>query len=96
MKKRIVFSYLLLLCLAAALVCLGILAGSASIPLRDLLKILSGHGGDDTAALTSEQSKPRRYASPCHMSHPSLQPPPHPGISIQLAPERIWTPWRLR
>ena len=51
MKKRIVFSYLLLLCLAAALVCLGILAGSASIPLRDLLKILSGHGGDDTAAL---------------------------------------------
>ncbi len=51
MKKRIVFSYVLLVCLTLFFVCLGIMAGSASIPPGDLFRILTGQGGDDTAAL---------------------------------------------
>ena len=50
MKKRIAFSYILLAVLLLVFVCLGILAGSASIPLKDLAAILSGKGGDETAA----------------------------------------------
>ena len=51
MKKRIALSYLLLAILLLVFVTLGILAGSASIPLRDLFAIITGRGGDDTAAM---------------------------------------------
>ncbi|MBQ2546375.1 MAG: iron ABC transporter permease [Clostridia bacterium] len=51
MKKRIALSYLLLAVLLLVFVTLGILAGSASIPLRDLFAIFTGRGGDDTAAM---------------------------------------------
>ena len=51
MKKRIVFSFVLLVCLTLFFVCLSVMAGSASIPLRDLARILTGQGGDDTAAM---------------------------------------------
>lgn len=51
MNKRIALSYLLLAVLLLVFVTLGILAGSASIPLRDLFAIITGRGGDDTAAM---------------------------------------------
>ena len=51
MKKRIVLSFVLLICLTLIFVCLSVIAGSASIPLRDLARILAGQGGDDTAAM---------------------------------------------
>ena len=51
MKKRIVLSFVLLVCLTLIFVCLSVMAGSASIPLRDLARILTGQGGDDTAAM---------------------------------------------
>ena len=51
MKKRIVCSFVLLVCLTLFFVCLSVLAGSASITLRDLAAILSGKGGDETAAM---------------------------------------------
>ncbi|MCR5682226.1 MAG: iron ABC transporter permease [Clostridiales bacterium] len=51
MKKRIVLSFVLLVCLTLIFVCLSVMAGSASIPLRDLARILAGQGGDDTAAM---------------------------------------------
>ena len=50
MKKRIVLSFVLLVCLTLAFVCLSVTAGSAAIPPRDLVRILAGQGGDGTAA----------------------------------------------
>ncbi len=51
MKKRIVCSFVLLSALTLLFVCLGVAAGSTSVPLRDLFRILAGRGGEDTAAV---------------------------------------------
>ena len=51
MKKRIVCSFVLLSALTLLFVCLGVAAGSTSVPLRDLVRILAGRGGEDTAAV---------------------------------------------
>ena len=51
MKKRIVCSFVLLSALTLLFVCLGVAAGSTSVPFRDLVRILAGRGGEDTAAV---------------------------------------------
>ena len=51
MKKRIVLSYVLLAALALLFLCLGISVGTASVSPGDLVRILTGRGGDDTAAM---------------------------------------------
>lgn len=51
MKKRIVCSFVLLSALTLLFVCLGVAAGSTSVPPGDLIRILTGRGGEDTAAV---------------------------------------------
>ena len=51
MKKRIVCSFVLLFALTLLFVCLSVAAGSTSVPFRDLIRILAGRGGEDTAAV---------------------------------------------
>jgi iron complex transport system permease protein len=51
MNKRIFFSFVLLLCLTAGFLCLGISAGSADISPGELFRLLTRKSADETAAM---------------------------------------------
>ena len=64
MKKRIIFSFLLLLVMTGVSVAVSVFAGSADISPSEAVRILLGGGTDDTAALILLKIRlPRTFAA---------------------------------
>ena len=64
MKKRLIFSFVLLTCLLLLFIAVSITAGSVDIPIDELIRIFSGSSGDDTAsAIVLKIRVPRTLAA---------------------------------
>ena len=56
MKKRLIFSFVLLACLLLLFIAVSIMAGSVDIPIDELIRIFSGSSGPDMGIVRESKS----------------------------------------